>query len=104
MPIAILDRIGKISRLSPVGEVQWEGFGILRLEGVLSVSAVVVDEDGDEVNDSDAGTILLSGVKSLIKEIGGGRTLPAERVLKHANDHALEFLKKPKIAYVLVTS
>jgi len=102
-PCKVLDAIGTPANTSG-GGIQWPGFATQRFQVVLRSAVIVLDPDGDEINETDAWTIVWSAVTALLKKEGGGKPIQASKLLQEADRKAAEFFRKPENVYVMVTT
>ncbi len=103
-PMALLAKIGESSSINDEGNVTWEGFSLLMLETAVRLSVVVVDPDGNELNDNDAWPIVHSAIISIIKRDKGGTPVTPSKLIAEADKNAAKHFRKRPVPYVLVSS
>ncbi len=71
---------------------------------VLGSAAVILDQDGNELNETDTWSIIIKAVHSAIRESGGGKPIDPEWFTSHANELAADFFRQPLNDLVCVTT
>lgn len=103
-PTQLLGVMGKSATLNAEGNIQWNNFGVLRLEAAIKAAVVILDPVGDELNETDSWMIVRNAIQSGIREAGGGKPLAPSRVSSLADDHAAAYFRQDKSPYVFLTS
>jgi hypothetical protein len=102
-PVNILKCMGESSFIDGNGGVGWRGFPFAEYNLALESSFVVLDENQEELSESDAHAILWKALTAIAKKTPGAAINPAD-LLREANTAAGAFLHSPRQNYVLVTS
>lgn len=104
-PMALLSRIGTSSTVNPDGTISWPfDTRYSWSEIVAQMAAIVIDPDGNELNETDTGLIIAAAIKTQIKATGGAKPILGESLLKAADTIASSFFREPVADYVLITS
>lgn len=102
-PRALLTAIGKSARINQEGKITWD-WSHLRIEHPLLGTIVLLDENGDELNQDDAECITRRALQSVIKSRGAGSLIDPPALLQEANSLLAAFLREESKEYMLVTS
>ena len=104
-PAAMLAELGRSSSLTTDEGVSWP-LSINHHESELAVrsSAIIIDPDGNELNETDAWAIVWTAIKSDITKGGGGKPIRPDALLVTANALAADHFRKPLTDYLLLTT
>jgi len=104
-PAAVLAELGQTASVTSEKGISWPlDSGFHQNRAVACGAAVVIDPDGNGLNESDARSIIWKAIAGVIRKQGGGRAIPPKDVLAHANRIAASHFRKRAADYVLVTS
>lgn len=101
--VEVLAEIGRTSKVIE-GRIEWVGFTLHRFETSLKAALVVLGPDGEELNDTDAWSVIWAGLRASIKKRGGGHPVAPSDLLREADSEAAAFFRKTLSRYTLVTS
>lgn len=101
-PNHILSEIG-LTAIRKDDGVCWPGFNVHRYETALKASMTVIDPDGKEINETDAGAIIWRALSAIVKTSPATPIAPAS-LLDACDGLAAEFLRKPTSDYIAVTT
>lgn len=102
-PTALLAMLGEDAQLSDKG-ISWQSFDFLRYKSVVRSAAVIIDQDGVELNDTDSEPIIWKAITAAIQATGGGKPLVPMEVLRGADNLAAAHFRKPVENYNLLTT
>ena len=103
-PTSLLAEIGVSATLNDQGQLSWPGFILHRDENALRATAVVLQPDGRELNETDGWSIVWSAIRSVIKRRGGSTPVKASDAIDEADREAAKHFRKKVTDYVLVAS
>ena len=101
-PINLLSEIGKMATLNAEGIIQWTDLSIMTFEVALRSTFVVLDSVGQELNESDAWSIVREALRTVLKK-APGKPVNAKALLCESDKLAAAFFRKPATKYVLVS-
>lgn len=102
-PINLLSQIGKMATLNAEGIIQWTDLSIMTFEVAFRSTFVVLDSVGQELNESDAWSIVRGALRAVLKR-APGKPVNAKILLCESDKLAAAFFRKPATNYVLVSS
>jgi hypothetical protein len=102
-PTALLAEIGTTATVKGTG-VSWKGFGLHKYELAAFPNVAIIDPEGNELNESDATALVRNEVTDIIRELGGGKPVLADQLLRRLDKKAAAFYRRPKVQRILVTS
>jgi hypothetical protein len=102
-PINLLSEIGKMATLNAEGVIQWTDLSIVTLEVALRSAFVVLDSAGQELNESDAWSIVRGALTDLLNK-APGRPVNPKALICESDKLAAAFFRKSATKYILVSS
>ena len=102
-PIEIIARCGKISKVSPEGNVSWEAFPFERIKVALKMASIVLYPNGEELNEHDTWMILRFALTDAARKTGSEQPLNSRDVFDFANIKAAEFFRKQEDPYFIIS-
>lgn len=104
-PTELLSRYGNSAHVPPNGGVYWELSGNQQLcEIGIQSAAMIVDENGNELNQDDSRMIFAKAIRSVVQSSGGNSPIKSQSLGGEVNKLAAAHFAKPKLDYVLVAS
>ena len=102
-PINLLSEIGKMATLNAEDIIQWTDFSIIKFEVALRSALVVLDSAEQELNESDAWSIVRKALTAVVKKAPGKPVNPTA-LIGESDKIAAAFYRKSPTKYVLVSS
>ena len=103
-PTALLARIGEAARVDQKRGVSWQGWWVYEYDLAIRSAVVVLDPNGDELNERDTWSLVDGAIRTIIKKQDGGTPVNHRDVIKEANARASAHFRKPITDYTLVSS
>jgi len=103
VPERVLAEIGETATIKEDNSMSWPAFSFQKLRITLEPCIVILDADGNELNDTDAWQIIWQAIKASVKS-SPGKPIVSSTLLHSIDVLAADFFRKIPNKYLLLTS